>query len=92
MRTKPRFNVELYRPDRDGRSWTLLATYGCGSSLPMARQTAHMLVSTRGTEETMWSHRDHTWYADILQDGQRIESVEAPIRIVPSVGEIGITP
>lgn len=81
----------MYRPD-GFRSYALVHTFACGTSLAAALRIAESSLAPHAVERTAHGSREPMWFADLLCDGKVIDTCEPDIRIVPSVGELGWTP
>lgn len=90
-RSAPRYTVVLYRPEWP-HNYEVVATYRCGASLAAAVRTAESLTAPHAVDRTAFGSRDRTWHADLIRDGRYVDTCESPVRIVPSVGDLGWTP
>ena len=85
-----RYTVEIYVWHQPERCYIREVTYACGASYHDARRRAESAVAGRGGMST-WELRSSKRlpFADVRCNGKTVWTEEAPMEIVPSVGERG---
>lgn len=85
--------VELYTPLQSERGWALVDRRAVGTKRA-ADLCADALLRPHTRTETAYSARvTRGAFVQIeTRDGRPVRGVDAPIHIVPSVGDLGVTP
>ena len=88
-----RYTVLLAVPSKYYGNWTL-HTVGCYKTRESAVNRANHVLAKHPTVETRAKRERFPYGCEIVdrKTGKTVDIIEAPIHIVPSVGELGYTP